>query len=442
MFDFFNYIPVIGPLLTTIVPFVIVLSIVVAIHEYGHYIMGRWCGIHAEVFALGFGPVIASRYDKHGTKWQISALPLGGYVRFLGDSDGSSLKKNDVDPALKHKTLNGAKLYKRALTVFAGPAANFILSAVVFTGVALYVGTVSKAPIVGKIAALPSSISQLQAGDEILSINRTEVNEFADIYRLYSQLKDEASLEYAVIRGGKDIIIPGPSLSPALIGAVLPVSPASKAGLKAGDVLLSADDVEIASFSHLVKIIKASKAEKIDLKVWRKGDVLDLTITPEFRDVQIAQSKFEKRMMIGISADLPFYAVEESISIIDAAKAGLSRTYFVISSSIDGIYQIVAGNVGAENLQGPLGIAQISGHQASSGLLDLIALIGFISTAIGFLNLMPIPVLDGGHLVLYAYEAVFKRPPSPKAIQVVMTIGLSMLLSLMLFATFNDIMRL
>ena len=442
MFDFLNYIPVIGPLLTTIVPFIIVLSIVVAIHEYGHYIVGRWCGIHAEVFSLGFGPVIASRYDKHGTKWQLAAFPLGGFVRFLGDSDGSSLKTKNVDPSVRHKTLNGAKLYKRALTVFAGPAANFLLSIVIFTGVAFHIGTVSNAPVVGKIAPLPASQSELRSGDEILSINRIEVNTFADIYSLYSKLKDEASLEYAVIRDGKDIIIPGPSLSPALIGSVLPVSPASKAGLKAGDVLLSADQINIKSFSHLVTIIKAANEESIALKVWRAGNIIDLSITPEFRDVQVGQSKFEKRMMIGISAELPFFAVEEPVSPIKAIETGISRTYFVITSSLDGIYQIIAGNVGAENLQGPIGIAQISGHQASSGLLELIALVGFISTAIGFLNLLPIPVLDGGHLVLYAYEAIFRRPPSPKAIQVVMTIGLTMLLSLMLFATFNDIMRL
>jgi len=442
MFDFLNYIPVIGPLLTTIVPFVIVLSIVVAIHEYGHYIVGRWCGIHAEVFSLGFGPVLASRVDKHGTKWQIAAFPLGGFVRFLGDTDGSSVTNEAVDPGVRHKTLNGAKLYKRALTVAAGPVANFILSIVIFAGIAFHLGSVSNAPIVGKIAALPSSQSQLQPGDEILSINRLEVDTFSDIYSLYSKLKDDTSFEYAIRRDGLDIIIPGPSLSPALVNSVLPVSPASKAGLKKGDVLLSANDTEITSFSHLVTLVKASTEESIALKVWRAGEVIDLSITPEFRDVQIGPSQFEKRMMIGISADLPFYAVEEPISPLAAIKSGIERTYFVIHGSLDGIYQIFAGNVGAENLQGPIGIAQVSGEQASSGLLEFISLVGFISTAIGFLNLMPIPVLDGGHLVIYLYEAVFRRPPSPKALQVVMTIGLTMLLSLMLFTTFNDIMRL
>ncbi|KAB7615881.1 RIP metalloprotease RseP [Amylibacter sp. SFDW26] len=442
MFDFLNYIPVVGPLLTTIVPFVIVLSIVVAIHEYGHYIVGRWCGIHAEVFSLGFGPVIVSRYDKHGTKWQLAALPLGGYVRFLGDSDGSSLKTSKVDATLQHKTLNGAKLYKRALTVFAGPAANFILSAVIFTGLAFYIGTASNAPIVGKVANLPSSLSQLEEGDEILSINRIGISEFADIYNLYTQFNDEPSLEYAVIRNGKDLIIPGPSLSPALVGNVLPVSPASKAGLEQGDVILSADNIAITSFSRLVEIIKDSKSESIALNVWRNGTEIELSITPEFRDIQVGEAQFEKRMMIGVSSALPFHAVVESVPAFDAVMAGISRTYFVISSSIDSIYLIITGKVGAENLQGPLGIAQVSGHQAASGLLAFISLIGFISTAIGFLNLLPIPVLDGGHLVLYLYEAVVRRPPSPKAIQVVMTMGLTMLLSLMLFATFNDIMRL
>ncbi|MEH6361706.1 MAG: site-2 protease family protein, partial [Amylibacter sp.] len=147
MFDFLIHIPLIGDLLTTVIPFVIVLSIVVAIHEYGHYIVGRWCGIHAEVFSLGFGPVIYSRQDKHGTKWQLAAVPLGGYVRFLGDADAASRPGGqDVDATLKHKTLNGAKLYKRALTVFAGPAANFILSTAIFAGIMFAFGTISNEP--------------------------------------------------------------------------------------------------------------------------------------------------------------------------------------------------------------------------------------------------------------------------------------------------------
>ena len=134
MFDFLNYIPLIGGFLSTVVPFIIVLSIVVAVHEYGHYIVGRWCGIHAEVFSLGFGPVLFSRFDKHGTKWQVSAIPLGGYVRFLGDADAASRPDAEpVDEAIRHKTLGGAKLYKRALTVAAGPFAKVLTFILVFT---------------------------------------------------------------------------------------------------------------------------------------------------------------------------------------------------------------------------------------------------------------------------------------------------------------------
>lgn len=442
MFDFLNYIPVIGGLLTTIVPFVLVLSVVVAIHEYGHYIVGRWCGIHAEVFSLGFGPALYSRIDKHGTKWQIAVIPLGGYVRFLGDGDASSTSSREIDESQRHKTLNGAKLYKRSLTVFAGPAANFILSAVLFSGIAYSLGTISNEPVVGSIINTPPSQQDLRKGDKVLAINGIAVSSFKDIMKLAPKLDAEIDTVYQIERDGMEKTVKGPYLTPAMVGGVMPVSPASKAGLKEGDVLLKADGIKLRSFSQLVSVITKSDKGSIDLTVWRGTKEHVFTITPAYRDVQISEDKFEKRMMIGVSSGFAFLAPIDDISIVRAIKAGVERTYFVISSSLTGIYQIVSGKVGAENLQGPLGIAQMSGETASSGGLPLLTLIAFISTAIGFLNLLPIPVLDGGHLVMHAYEAIFQRPPSLKAVQVAMTMGMTLLLSLMVFAAFNDVVRL
>lgn len=443
MFDFLIHIPIIGDLLKTVVPFIIVLSIVVAIHEFGHYIVGRWCGIHAEIFSLGFGPVIYSRKDKHGTKWQIAAVPLGGFVRFLGDGDAASRPDGrEIDKALRHKTLNGAKLYKRALTVFAGPLANFILSTFIFAGIILSTGTISNEPVIGKLAGLPQAQFDLREGDRILAINGTKVESFSDIINLSNDLDYTTDTIYLIQRDGREQQISGPFFTPALVGWVMPVSPASKAGLLKGDVILSADGIELRAFSQLIAVIKGSDKGSIDLKVWRNGREVVLAITPEFRDLQVSRDTFEKRMMIGVSSAFAFDAQREHISVLSAANYGAKSTYFVISSSLNGIYQIASGQVGAENLQGPLGIAQMSGDTASKGLSSFIELIAFLSAAIGFLNLLPIPVLDGGHLVIYAYEAVFRRPPSVKAVQIAMTMGLTLLLSMMVFATFNDLARL
>ncbi len=442
MFDFLNYIPLIGGFLSTVVPFIIVLSIVVAVHEFGHYIVGRWCGIHAEVFSLGFGPVLFSRFDKHGTRWQLAAVPLGGYVRFLGDADAASRPSSiAIDDDLKHKTLTGAKLYKRSLTVFAGPAANFILSTVIFAGIIYATGTVSNEPVIEKLVSLPQSHSQLHEGDRVLAINGAKVERFSDIIKVSSDLDYMTDIIYSVERDGQTIDVIGPYLSPALVGWVMPVSPASKAGLKKNDVLLSVDGIELNSFSQLIETIKAIDKSTVDLLVWRDGQELTIPISPEFRDVQISENKFDKRMMIGVASAFAFKSGYDDVPFLKSVYYGARSTYSVITNSLSSIYLIVSGEVGAENLQGPLGIAQMSGETASVGLMPFIELIAFISTAIGFLNLLPIPVLDGGHLLMYGFEALFRRPPSAKAVQIAMTMGLMLLLSLMMFSTFNDFTR-
>lgn len=443
MFDFLNYIPLIGGSLSVIVPFVIVLSIVVAIHEYGHYIVGKWCGIHAEVFSLGFGPVLMSRLDKHGTRWQLAAIPLGGYVRFLGDADASSRPDGKaVDETLKGKTLNSAKLYKRALTVLAGPVANFLLSIVIFAGLFYNSGQISNEPVIGKLAALPQAQSQLHEGDRIIAINDNKIEVYSDIVKLSIDQDTPSDIIYRIERDDRILEVSGPFFTPALVGRVMPVSPASKAGLKKGDILLTVGGVETRSFIQLVKAITSASNTSIDLKVWRNGREIDLVITPEYRDVQISEDTFEKRMMIGVASGFAFEPTYNEVSLIQSFLYGAEATYNVIKSSLKGVSLIISGKVGAENLQGPLGIAQMSGDTASDGLVSFIQLIAFISTSIGFLNLLPIPVLDGGHLIMYGFEAVFRRPPSMKVVQVAMTMGLMLLLSLMVFSTFNDLTRL
>ena len=219
------------------------------------------------------------------------------------------------------------------------------------------------------------------------------------------------------------------------------MSPASRAGLRRGDLILSADGRPLASFEDLREVVLASGGRSIPLTVWREGQTIALEITPQERDTEDGAGGFERRVMIGVAGAPLYLPATETPMPWTALGYGVERMAAVIAQSLNGIRYIVTGAIGAENLQGPIGIAQISSETAAQGFLNFVALIGVISTAIGLLNLFPIPVLDGGHLVAFTIEAVRGRPPSPAVMQVAMSIGLGLILLLMVFATYNDIMR-
>ncbi len=446
MFDFLTYIPLIGGTLAVIVPFVIVLSIVIFIHEFGHYIVGRWCGIHAEAFSMGFGPVLFSWYDKRGTKWQISALPLGGFVKFLGDADGASGVDHEVlekmPPELRSKTLHGAKLYKRALTVFAGPAANFLLSIVIFAGLTMSTGIATNDPIVGELHQFPGIKNELQTGDLVKEINGVQITTREDIHDFLSESDPTLTTTYVVERGGNTLELEGPYPWLPIVAGVNPVTPAAKAGIKKGDLIVQVGDTEIVSFPQLQVVIRTAKQDEVPIVVQRGEERLALKITPREMPYEKEDGSFGTRTMIGIGGTVAFGPYIESVGPIDAVYYGALNMAAIVDGWARTIYHLFAGNLAFKNLQGPVGIAVASGDSASQGPVEFIFLIGFISTAIGLMNLLPIPVLDGGHLLFFAYEAIFRRQPNPKVLQVFMAIGLSMLLLLMVFATFNDGMRL
>ena len=446
MFDFLSYIPLIGGTLTFIVPFIIVLSIVIFIHEYGHYIVGRWCGIHAEAFSMGFGPVLTSWVDKRGTRWQISALPLGGFVKFLGDanaaSGGADREKIEAMPAeLRAKTFEAAALWKRALTVFAGPAANFVLSIVVFGLMAIGTGRPSSDLVVGDVQSGPNSQIELMAGDKITSFNGSPITVWRD-FEDFKQRDADGVPTYGVLRDGAALDVEGPFPWLPIVSTVNPVTPAAKAGVKKGDLVLALDNKEIASFFELQGIVSSMLSREVDMRVLRDGEVLDLKITPRMMPYEKEDGTFGERMMIGIGAGLAVSPVYETVGVLGAFDAGLGSVWHMTKTFVRTISELITGGLSVKNLQGPVGIAVASGDSATQGISEFVFMIAFISTAIGLMNLLPIPILDGGHLVIFAYQAVFKRPPNDRVMQVIMGIGLSLLLMLMLFATFNDIMRL
>lgn len=443
--DLIASIPVFGGFLSTAIPFVVVLGIVVFVHEFGHYIVARWCGIRSEVFSIGFGPVIFARRDRRGTLWQLAALPLGGYVKFVGDADaGSRTDAKALDrmtPAERAASFHGAAVWRRMLTVLAGPAFNFLLSIVVFAGLVLWQGVPTERPTVGSIGTLPQTEQTLRPGDVVLAVNGSPVARFDDILRIALEMPKPGPIRVHIERNGaeQDVLAPWPL--PPLVQAVEPLSPASEAGLKPGDVILKADNKPLASFEELRQAVLASGGHSIPLEVWRGGVRVILPITPAERDTESDTGGFERRVMIGVAGASLYMPATVTPAPWTAIAFGAERTVAVITQSLFGMKSILTGAIGADNLQGPLGIAQISGETASQGLGDFIGLIAVISTAIGLLNLFPIPVLDGGHFVAFVIEAVRGRPPSPAVMQVAMSIGLGLILLLMVFATYNDIMR-
>ncbi|MEH6644926.1 RIP metalloprotease RseP [Sulfitobacter sp.] len=446
--DITTLVPQFGGFVWTMAAFIIALSVIVAIHEYGHYIVGRWCGIKADVFSLGFGPVLYSRYDKHGTKWQIAALPFGGYVKFAGDSNAASGKDEDAmseaaaDPVRLRSTMHGAPLWARALTVAAGPVFNFALSIIVFGSIAMTLGNVREPLTVDAIKPLPNAVEGLEQGDILQAIAGLKIPSSTQSpeYRVYMDaLPLEPVLDYTVLRDGVTLTVPGPYPQPALVGSVGPETAALEAGLASGDVITGIDGAPVFAFQQLKDAVEGSEGRPLLLSVWRAGDMLEFTLVPKSTDEPQPDGGFVNVLRIGISSDSAITAATETPGLIESAQRGVAGTWRIIKGSISGLWHMVTGAISSCNMSGPVGIAKVSGAMASQGAMSFINFIAVLSTAVGLLNLFPIPALDGGHLTFYAYEAVRGKPPSDGALRILMSIGLTMVLGLMLFALFNDI---
>ncbi len=450
--DFLGLIPQFGNLIYTIAAFVLALSVIVAVHEYGHYIVGRWSGIHAEVFSLGFGPVLASRVDRHGTRWQIAALPFGGYVKFLGDADAASGKDADAmadaarDPAQLRRTMHGAPLWARAATVVAGPLFNFALSILVFAAIFLFRGVASDPLTVGALQPLPQGSYELQAGDEILAIGGVETPEFegqgeaGDWEAFRSKLPAEAELDYSVRRSGDVLAVRGPFLYPPLVDSVAPRSAAYDSGLRPGDVITAVDGTAIFAFDELKSFVEGSNGRELILDVWRQGeDAVQVTLAPRRTDEPQQDGGFATHWRIGVVSAMAVEPARESPGFGDAVTGGISQTGRIITGSLSGLWHMVTGAISTCNISGPIGIAETSGAMASQGAQSFIWFIAVLSTAVGLLNLFPIPALDGGHLIFYGYEAVTGRTPNETALRILMTIGITAILTLMLFSLGNDL---
>ena len=438
-----DFIPDFGGIAFTLLAFIAALSIIVAIHEYGHYIVGRWSGIHAEVFSIGFGPVLLSRTDRHGTRWQIAALPFGGYVKFLGDADAASGKDAAAIDALdvdeRRRSMHGAPLWARSATVAAGPVFNFILSILIFAIVLMASGRPVEAPVVGAPAALPAGMVSLEPGDRILAIEGTAITTLEEVFTVARTLDPAETVTYRVERDGRPVEIEASFPLVPIVQSVAPQSAALAAGIADGDVIRAVDGTPINAFSELRAAVDASEGRALALTVWRAGETLEMSLAPRRTDLPMPEGGFETRWLIGVTGGLIFTPERESVGPGAAVTAGIEQTWFIVRSSLSGLWHMITGAISSCNLQGPIGIAETSGAAASQGFADFIWFVAILSTAVGLLNLFPIPVLDGGHLLFHAYEAVAGRPPSDRALRIFMMTGLTLLLSLMLFALTNDL---
>jgi len=365
----------IGGFLFVLLPFLFVLTVVVFIHELGHFLVARWCGVNVRAFSIGFGPEIAGFYDRHGTRWRIAWIPLGGYVKFMDDenaaSAGPSARLEEMTPEERAGAFHAKPLWQRAAIVAAGPIANFLLAIVIFALMFSLIGVRSTAPRV-----------------------------------------DE----------------------------VVPNSPAAVAGFMPGDVILEIDGEPVESFNDVLRTVSTSPGRELTFKVDRGGAILNLRATPERQEIQDSLGGTIVRGIIGIRRVTTPDSMElRKAGPLEALWLGVRETNFIITSTLSYIGDVIIGRQSADQLGGPIRIAEVSGQVAKIGPEALLNLIAVISVSIGLINLFPIPLLDGGPLLFYAIEALRRKPLSEKTQEIGFRIGLAVVLMLMVFATWNDI---
>ena len=355
------------PLWMMILGFILMLGPLVTLHELGHYLVGRWFGVKAEKFSVGFGKELVGRTDSHGTRWRLSALPFGGYVQFKGDMNPSSRPDPNAKPEDLDGAFQSAKLWQRALIVAAGPVTNLLIAVAIFAAFFMIFG---------------------RPGDGLT------IQEFAE---------DSA---------------------------------AQAAGLEVGDTLVSIDGEPVASHAEVVQLVVLYPGRTIDVGVERGGETREIPVsisavdeTDEFGNAMVAGR-------IGVAFERPPNVAAGPITAITLA---LDQTRAVLSMMVTGIVQIVTGDRSVEELGGPIKMAKYSGEQLSLGPLQFVQFIAFISLNLAFINLLPIPVLDGGHLAFYAAEAVRRKPVSPRSQELAFRTGMALVLALMLFVTAIDI---
>lgn len=460
--------------------FLFTITLVVFVHELGHFLAARYFGVRVESFSIGFGRAIAGFKDSHGTHWKIGWLPLGGYVKFWGDEGVSSnpdqRKIEQATAAELAGSFHHKPLWQKAIVAVSGPVANFVLALVILAGLYMAIGDDVVVPQVGRVLEKsPAEAAGLQVGDTIVSINGVEVNEFQDVVHIVSVQRD-VDLPLVVRRGdqlvsltvtpkpiektdplGNKAMDAGIGISNVIPGEVKTVtagSPAAVAGMKPGDIVFEVNGKPMATLADLSTVLAANPMQAIQLRVARpkdgadkgKIDDLKLSLTPALRaDTKLdPDALVEAALGFGVTVKgAPNPVAIVRFGPVEATVRAVQQIRFIVVKTLDFIGQLLTGRGDYKQLSGPIGIAQVSGQVlVFFGVVALINLAAVLSVSIGLLNLFPIPMLDGGHLLYYGIEAVRGRPLGERAQELGFRIGFLMVISLMLFATWNDLTKL
>jgi regulator of sigma E protease len=455
-----------GNLAFYVMAFLLVLTPVVVIHELGHFLVARWCGVKVREFSIGFGREIFGFTDKLGTRWRFAWIPLGGYVKFMDDDNSASMPSRDslarMTPAEREGAFQTKPLAARAAIVAAGPIANFLLAIAIFTLMFVFIGERVTVPRVGVLDPDgPAAKAGFQVNDLIVGIDGDRPRSYADMERLIT-LNAGRDLAFEVDRGGTlvklsatpmwaettdpvggklkrvTIGVEGPAMPPR-VGALIPGGPAAVAGFQSGDTIVSIDGTAVKSFTDLQKIVGTSAGRELAFQVDREGRLLDIRATPGEREQTDRAGNKVKLGMLGIKGTPE--GEFRRFGPVEAVGEAVHRTYSIIADNVAALSQIVTQRMPADQLRGPLGIAEMSGQVATWGPGALIGFVALISVAIGFFNLLPVPVLDGGHLLFYAIEAIRREPVSERAQEISFRIGLALVLLLFVFVTVIDVRR-
>ncbi len=360
----------------TFIGVLFILTVVIFFHELGHFLVARWCGVAIKTFSIGFGPEIGGFTDRHGTRWRLSWIPLGGYVQFIDDDNVASASQKpfeELTPEERANSFQSKPLGARAAIVAAGPIANFIVAIAIFTAV----------------------------------------------FALF-----------------------GERITAAKVDSVMAGSVAERAGFLPGDVVVSIDGSKIESFGEMQRIVATSPDQPLQFGIDRGGAPIELTATPERKETTDFFGNKVRRGLLGIQrSSAPDDWTLKRYGPVTAFGRAVEECYLIVSQSLSYLFKLVTGRESADQLSGPIGIAKIAGEVASISFTALLTLTAVLSVSIGLLNLFPIPILDGGHLLFYSIEAIRGRPLSQQAQEIGLRIGLALILTLMFFATWNDLIK-
>ncbi len=358
-----------------IAPFLFVLAIVVFIHEFGHFLVARWCGVKVKAFSIGFGREIFGFYDRQGTRWRLAWVPLGGYVKFLDDENSASAPSraalDNLSPAERAGAFQTKGLLARSAIVAAGPIANFLLAILIF------------------------------------------------------------AVNYSVV---------GVHGTPPRVAELIPGEPAAAAGFQPGDLILTIDGQPIETFADMQRVVSTSPDQELTFEVKRGDRIVTLKVTPARREVSDRLGKV-RQGMIGIKRDANPEWIYKRYGPIESIGLGVRDTLFIITRTLSYLGDVIMRRESPDQMRGPIGIAEISAQVATAGIGALINLTAVLSVSIGLINLFPIPLLDGGHLLFYLIEGVRRKPLSERTQEIGFRIGLAVVLMLIIFVTWQDLAR-